>query len=98
MIPAISAPVPPSTPTAPMDRVREELSRLRHSPCTPVLLVGPPGAGKQHTAELLHRSSYADPEAAPFVTVDCAALGRDVADQELFSHERGALAGANGGS
>lgn len=94
MIPAISAPVSSS----PMERVREELSRLRHSPCTPVLLVGPPGTGKQHTAELLHRLSYADAPAAPFVTVDCAALGQKWDDDELFGHESGALVSANGGT
>jgi DNA-binding NtrC family response regulator len=81
-----------------MQRLREELSRLRQSPCTPVLLVGPPGAGKQHTAELLHRSSYEGAASAPFVTVDCAALPRELVDSELFSHERGALPSANGGS
>lgn len=78
----------------PMVRVREELERLRQSPCTPVLLVGPAGAGKQHTAELLHRMSYEAPE-APFVTVDCAALPREFLDSELFGHERGAFTEAS---
>ena len=78
----------------PMARMREELSRLRQSPCTPVLLVGPPGAGKQHTAELLHQLSYDPADAAPFVTVDCAALPREFLDSELFGHERGAFADA----
>jgi DNA-binding NtrC family response regulator len=77
-----------------MERVREELDRLRQSPCTPVLLVGPPGAGKQHTAELLHRLSYDSEDAAPFVTVDCAALPREFLESELFGHERGAFADA----
>lgn len=94
MISAISTPVS----TAPMQRLREELSRLRQSPCTPVLLVGPPGAGKQHIAELLHRSSYEGAQSAPFVTMDCVAVGRELVDTELFGHDRGALASANGGS
>ena len=80
--------------TSPMARLHEELARLRQSPCTPVLLVGPPGAGKQYTAELLHRESYAGVESAPFVSVDCAALPRDVLDSELFGHERGAPSNA----
>ena len=85
---AISASIPN---TNPMGRLREELERLRQSPCTPVLLVGPPGTGKQHTAELLHRLSYGGGDAAPFVTVDCAALPREFLDSELFGHERGAF-------
>ena len=78
----------------PVARMREELMRLRQSPCTPVLLVGPPGAGKQHTAELLHQLSYEGETTAPFVSVDCAALPREFLDSELFGHERGAFADA----
>jgi DNA-binding NtrC family response regulator len=87
MIPAIQA----SVSNTPMSRLRDELERLRLSPCTPVLMVGPPGAGKQHTAELLHRMSYDGAETAPFVTVDCGALPREFLDSELFGHERGAF-------
>jgi two-component system response regulator AtoC len=87
MIPAIQALVS----NTPMNRLRDELERLRLSPCTPVLMVGPPGAGKQHTAELLHGKSYGSAESARFVTVDCGALSREFLDSELFGHERGAF-------
>lgn len=87
MISAISA----SVSNTPMGRLREELERLRLLPCTPALLVGPPGAGKQYTAELLHRLSHGGRESAPFVTVDCAALPREFLDSELLGHERGAF-------
>jgi two-component system, NtrC family, response regulator AtoC len=91
MISAISA---SSTNTA-MSRLHDELARLKKSPCTPTLIVGPAGAGKQHTAELLHGLTYGDADAAPFVTVDCAALPREFLDSELFGHERGAFADAS---
>lgn len=89
-----SATAPQATRT-PMDRLQEELSRLRQSPSTPVLLVGPAGAGKQHTAEALHRASYGARQDAPFVSVDCAALTRDF-DSELFGQERGAASEGEG--
>jgi two-component system response regulator AtoC len=89
-----SAALPATLLNSPMDRLREELERLRQSACTPVLLVGPPGAGKQHTAELLHQLSHEGDETAPFVTVDCAAIPREFLDSELFGHERGAFADA----
>jgi DNA-binding NtrC family response regulator len=85
-----------SSPTnAAMSRLHDELARLKKSPCTPTLIVGPAGAGKQHTAELLHRLTYSDADAAPFVTVDCAALPREFLDSELFGHERGAFPDAS---
>ena len=84
----------PGIPSTAMERLKGDLLRLRQSPTTPALLVGPSGAGKQHTAELLHQLSHGDGDSAPFVTVDCAALPPELADSELFGHERGAFADA----
>ncbi|RYZ01741.1 MAG: sigma-54-dependent Fis family transcriptional regulator [Myxococcales bacterium] len=83
-----------------MDRLREQLSRLAQSPGTPVLLVGPPGSGKQHSAELLHRQTHPQSPEAPLVCVDCSALTRDF-DRELLGEEggrRGWVEAANGGT
>ena len=59
-----------------------------------MLLLGQSGAGKQFAAELLHRLTYAEREAAPFVDINCAALPEQLVESELFGHERGAFTDA----
>ncbi len=75
--------------------VTRKLEQVSKSPLTPVLLVGPSGAGKQYAAEMLHRMTFADrPEGAPFVEVNCAALPSHLVESELFGHEKGAFTDA----
>jgi PAS domain S-box-containing protein len=57
-----------------------------------VLLLGESGAGKDRLARWIHsKSARAD---APFFSVNCAAISRELAESELFGHERGAFTGA----
>jgi two-component system response regulator HydG len=57
-----------------------------------VLLTGESGAGKERVAEALVAAS---PRAArPFVRFNCASLGTELAEAELFGHSRGAFTGA----
>ncbi len=74
--------------------LRQRLSSVAASPLTPVLLVGPSGAGKQCAAELLHAMTYPQTPAAPFVEINCAAVPRDLFESELFGHEKGAFTDA----
>lgn len=74
--------------------LRESLRSVSASPSTPVLLVGPSGAGKQCAAELLHSMTYSKSEEAPFVEVNCAALPGELVESELFGHEKGAFTDA----
>jgi two-component system, NtrC family, response regulator AtoC len=80
--------------SAPERLLRERLGSVSASPLTPVLLVGPSGSGKQCAAELLHRMTYQDADAAPFVEVNCAALPAELVESELFGHEKGAFTDA----
>jgi len=57
-----------------------------------VLLRGESGTGKELVARQLHVNSPR--REAPFVVIDCAAIPRDLVENELFGHEVGAYSGA----
>ena len=60
----------------------------------PVLVTGESGTGKELIARLIHDRG-STPQ-GPFVAVNCGTLSRELADSELFGHERGAFTGAHG--
>ena len=57
-----------------------------------VLLLGDTGAGKDWLAGWIHTNSRR--ARGPFVAVNCAAIPHDLAESQLFGHERGAFSGA----
>jgi DNA-binding NtrC family response regulator len=60
---------------------------------TTVLLTGESGTGKEVVARLIHLQS---PRAnKQFIALNCASLPRDVIENELFGHEKGAFTGAH---
>jgi two-component system response regulator HydG len=78
--------------SAPFQRMMDLVRQVAPSEAT-VLIQGESGTGKELVAKELHRlSSRSKRQLLPF---NCAALPRDLAEAELFGHERGAYSGAH---
>lgn len=75
-----------------MRAVFEKITRVTDSKST-VLLVGESGSGKELVARAIH---FNGPRCGrPFVAVNCGALTDNLAESELFGHERGAFTSAS---
>ncbi|MCK9281891.1 MAG: sigma-54 dependent transcriptional regulator [Melioribacteraceae bacterium] len=68
------------------------VEKLAMSGDTTILLEGETGTGKEEFAKFIHQHSPR--KNAPFITINCATIPRDLAESELFGHEKGAFTGA----
>lgn len=59
-----------------------------------ILLMGESGAGKDYLARYIHEHSKQN--SGPYFSINCAAVAPELAESELFGHERGAFTGAQG--
>lgn len=75
----------------PMQAVYRIVDNVAASKAT-VFITGESGTGKEVCAEAIHRQSPRRDKA--FVTLNCAAIPKDLLESELFGHVKGAFTGA----
>ena len=69
-----------------------ELLRRAAPSSLPVMILGESGTGKEVAARAVHELSAR--RGGPFVPVNCGAISRELAEAELFGHEKGSFTGA----
>jgi PAS domain S-box-containing protein len=77
--------------SAALQAVLSRLSKVAPTDST-VLITGETGTGKELVARAIHKRSQRSSRA--FVSVNCAAIPRDLIASELFGHEKGAFTSA----
>jgi len=86
----------PITEAYPSQAMRAVLHEARLAAATDsiVLFQGESGCGKDYLARWIHDHSRRAP--GPYFALNCAAISRELAESELFGHERGSFTGAHG--
>jgi DNA-binding NtrC family response regulator len=77
----------------PIKDILEIVGVVSQSIDTPLLILGETGSGKELIAQTIH---YKSPQfKGPLVTVNCAAIPKELIESELFGYEKGAFSGAD---
>jgi two-component system nitrogen regulation response regulator NtrX len=77
--------------TGGIQRVRDAIAQVAPTDAR-VMVYGESGTGKELVANAIHHASRRAHR--PIVSVNCAAIPRDLVESEMFGHERGAFTGA----
>jgi len=84
------------TRNAAFNRTIEQIERVAIASKSPLLLMGPTGAGKSQLARRVYELKREKHKlAGMFVEINCATLRGDAAMSSLFGHKKGAFTGAN---
>jgi PAS domain S-box-containing protein len=85
---------------APADYVSKSMqaalkqARLAAGSDVMVLLLGESGSGKDYLARYIH--DHSERASGPYFSINCASVSPELAESELFGHERGSFTGAVG--
>ena len=75
-----------------IQRILNSVEKLAKSSDTTILIEGESGTGKEGFAKFIHQNSSR--RNFPFIEINCAAIPKELAESELFGHEKGAFTGA----
>jgi Nif-specific regulatory protein len=76
----------------PMQQMKAKIERVSRAPGC-VLVRGESGSGKELVARAIHRGSHRDDR--PMISVNCAAIPKDLMESQLFGHKAGSFTGAD---
>lgn len=77
----------------PIQRILNMVEKLAKSDDTTILLEGESGTGKEVFAKYIHQSSPRKNNV--FIPINCGSIPKELAESELFGHEKGAFTGAS---
>jgi DNA-binding NtrC family response regulator len=78
-----------------IQNIMEVVDKVALNAGTPVLIRGDTGTGKELVAKAIH---YRNPNSkGALISVNCAAIPRELIESELFGYEKGAFSGADPG-
>jgi len=75
-----------------IQKIVSSVEKLAKSYDTTILIEGESGTGKEMFAKFIHQQSPR--KNGPFIRINCSAIPRELAESELFGHEKGAFTGA----